>query len=111
MCRYLTHSPPLRDLVPPAEMVASEARQMHMGPHLGPPLTPHANVLPGRAIPGPGEHSTLCLRESVLVCFSFQALTVCLSFCFSAGYGFLPSEPMETVARRQELIHKQNIAR
>ncbi|XP_076004259.1 sterile alpha motif domain-containing protein 7 isoform X2 [Genypterus blacodes] len=28
-----------------------------------------------------------------------------------AGYGFLPSEPMETVARRQELIHKQNIAR
>uniref|UniRef100_A0A3P9K4D6 Sterile alpha motif domain containing 7 n=1 Tax=Oryzias latipes TaxID=8090 RepID=A0A3P9K4D6_ORYLA len=70
-----------RSLVPPNEMVASEARQMHMGPHLGPPLPPHANVLPGRAFPGP------------------------------AGYGFLPSEPMETVARRQELIHKQNIAR
>lgn len=33
------------------------------------------------------------------------------SFCLPAGYGFLPSEPMETVARRQELIHKQNIAR
>ncbi|XP_076151881.1 sterile alpha motif domain-containing protein 7 [Alosa pseudoharengus] len=28
-----------------------------------------------------------------------------------AGYSFLPPEPMETVARRQELIHKQNIAR
>ncbi|XP_024130252.1 sterile alpha motif domain-containing protein 7 [Oryzias melastigma] len=70
-----------RELVPPTEMVASEARQMHMGPHLGPPLPPHANVLPGRGFPGP------------------------------AGYGFLPSEPMETVARRQELLHKQNIAR
>ncbi|XP_072220595.1 sterile alpha motif domain-containing protein 7 [Leuresthes tenuis] len=70
-----------RELVPSNEMVASDARQMHMGPHLGPPLPPHANVLPGRAFPGP------------------------------AGYGFLPSEPMETVARRQELIHKQNIAR
>ncbi|XP_014330367.1 sterile alpha motif domain-containing protein 7 [Xiphophorus maculatus] len=70
-----------RELVPPTEMVTSEARQMHMGPHLGPPLPPHANVLPGRTFPGP------------------------------AGYGYLPSEPMETVARRQELIHKQNIAR
>ncbi|XP_004555411.2 sterile alpha motif domain-containing protein 7 [Maylandia zebra] len=70
-----------RELVPPTEMVPSEARQMHMGPHLGPPLPPHANVLPGRGFPAP------------------------------AGYGFLPSEPMETVARRQELIHKQNIAR
>ncbi|XP_071765278.1 sterile alpha motif domain-containing protein 7 [Centroberyx gerrardi] len=69
-----------RELVQPNEMVSSEARQMHMGAHLGPPLPPHANVLPGRAFPG-------------------------------AGYGFLPSEPMETVARRQELIHKQNIAR
>lgn len=28
-----------------------------------------------------------------------------------AGYGFLSTEPVETVARRQELIHKQNIAR
>nr|XP_057925128.1 sterile alpha motif domain-containing protein 7 [Doryrhamphus excisus] len=70
-----------RDLVPPAEMVAPEARQMHMGPHLGPPLAPHASVLPGRTFPGAG------------------------------GYGFLPSEPLETVARRQELLHKQNMAR
>ncbi|KAJ0058881.1 hypothetical protein NL108_001125, partial [Boleophthalmus pectinirostris] len=43
-----------RELVPPSEMVASEARQMHIGPHLGPPLPPHANVLPGRAFPGAG---------------------------------------------------------
>ncbi|AWP03817.1 putative sterile alpha motif domain-containing protein 7 [Scophthalmus maximus] len=70
-----------RELVPPNEMVASEARQMHMGPHLGPPMNPHANVMPGRGFPG------------------------------AAGYGFLPTEPMESVARRQELIHKQNIAR
>ncbi|XP_058504404.1 sterile alpha motif domain-containing protein 7 [Solea solea] len=70
-----------RDLVPPSEMVPSDARQIHMGSHLGPPLPPHANVLSGRGFPG------------------------------AAGYGFLPSEPMESVARRQELIHKQNIAR
>ncbi|XP_062337274.1 sterile alpha motif domain-containing protein 7 isoform X2 [Osmerus eperlanus] len=69
-----------RELGPPSEMVSSDARQMHMGAHLGPPLQPHANVMPGRGFPG-------------------------------AGYGFLPTEPMETVARRQELIHKQNIAR
>ncbi|XP_037314794.2 sterile alpha motif domain-containing protein 7 [Pungitius pungitius] len=70
-----------REMVPPSEMVASDGRQMHMSPHLGPPLPPHANMLPGRPFPG------------------------------AAGYGFLPSEPMETVARRQEFIHKQNIAR
>ncbi|XP_068197364.1 sterile alpha motif domain-containing protein 7 [Antennarius striatus] len=70
-----------RELVTPTEMVPSDARQMHLGPHLGPPLPPHANLMPGRVFPG------------------------------GAGYGFLPSEPMETVAKRQELIHKQNIAR
>ncbi|XP_015457081.3 sterile alpha motif domain-containing protein 7 isoform X1 [Astyanax mexicanus] len=70
-----------RELVPPAEMVSSEARQMHIGAHLGPPLPTHSNVIPGRGFPGTG------------------------------GYGFLPTESMETVARRQELIHKQNIAR
>ncbi|XP_061695473.1 sterile alpha motif domain-containing protein 7 isoform X2 [Syngnathoides biaculeatus] len=70
-----------RELVPPAEMVAPDGRPVHLGPHLGPPLAPHAAVLPGRNFPG------------------------------AAGYGFLPSEPMETVARRQELIHKQNMAR
>ncbi|XP_053293195.1 sterile alpha motif domain-containing protein 7 [Pleuronectes platessa] len=70
-----------RELVQPNEMVASDARQMHMGPHLGPPMPPHGNLMPGRGFPG------------------------------AAGYGFMPSEPMETVARRQELIHKQNIAR
>ncbi|KAM9790545.1 sterile alpha motif domain-containing protein 7 [Syngnathus typhle] len=70
-----------RELVPPVEMVPPDGRQMHMGSHLGPPLAPPAGVLPGRTFPGP------------------------------AGYGFLPSEPMETAARRQELIHKQNMAR
>ncbi|XP_030631647.1 sterile alpha motif domain-containing protein 7 [Chanos chanos] len=69
-----------RELVPPAEMVSSDARQIHMGAHLGPPMTPHSNVIPGRGFPG-------------------------------TGYSFLPTEPMESVARRQELLHKQNIAR
>ncbi|XP_042185483.1 sterile alpha motif domain-containing protein 7-like [Oncorhynchus tshawytscha] len=68
-----------RELVPPSEMVSSEARQMHMGGHLGPPMPPHPGIS-GRGFPG-------------------------------VGYSFMPSEPMETVARRQELIHKQNIAR
>ncbi|XP_061098962.1 sterile alpha motif domain-containing protein 7 isoform X2 [Conger conger] len=67
-----------RELVTPTEV--SDARQVHMGAHLGPPLTPHANIMPTRGFPG-------------------------------AGYSFLPSEPMEMVARRQEMLHKQNIAR
>lgn len=46
----------LRELVPPNEMVSSDGRQMHMGPHLGPPLPPHAGVMPGRPYPGAGEH-------------------------------------------------------
>lgn len=49
----------IRELVPPSEMVPSDARQMHMGPHLGPPLPPHANVLPGRGFPGAGEHGPM----------------------------------------------------
>ncbi|KAG9331615.1 hypothetical protein JZ751_018644 [Albula glossodonta] len=69
-----------RELVTPTDMVPADARQIHMGAHLGPPMPPHANVMPTRGFP-------------------------------AAGYGFLPSEPMETVARRQEMLHKQNIAR
>lgn len=55
----------IRELVPPPEMIPSDARQMHMGPHLGPPLPPHANVLPGRAYPGAGEHGRTrsCLQR------------------------------------------------
>ncbi|KAI5103717.1 sterile alpha motif domain-containing protein 7 isoform X2, partial [Silurus meridionalis] len=48
---------------------------------LAPPLPPHSTVLTGR------------------------------SFSSAGGYGFLPPESMETVARRQEIIHKQNMAR
>ncbi|XP_039617020.1 sterile alpha motif domain-containing protein 7 isoform X2 [Polypterus senegalus] len=69
-----------RDLVTSAEMVPSEARQMHIGSHLGPPLPQHSSIIPSRGFQG-------------------------------AGFGFLPSEPMDSVARRQEMIHKQNLAR
>ncbi|XP_053358395.1 sterile alpha motif domain-containing protein 7 [Clarias gariepinus] len=48
---------------------------------LAPPLPPHSAVFTGRA------------------------------FSSAGGYGFLPPDSMETVARRQEIIHKQNIAR
>lgn len=51
------------------------------------------------------------LPERFLVLRNVSANDPSLFFFPSAGYGFLPSEPMETVARRQELIHKQNIAR
>ncbi|TSL47690.1 Sterile alpha motif domain-containing protein 11 [Bagarius yarrelli] len=48
---------------------------------LAPPLPPHSAVLTGRA------------------------------FSSAGGYSFLPADTMETVARRQEILHKQNIAR
>lgn len=105
----------IRELVPPTEMVPSDARQMHMGPHLGPPLPPHANVLPGRAFPGAGEQGPILHAwedsQRVYKRMSMSINGFSFGFSPSAGYGFLPSEPMETVARRQELIHKQNIAR
>ncbi|KAI2667724.1 Sterile alpha motif domain-containing protein 7 [Labeo rohita] len=41
-----------RELVPPTEMVSADARQIHMGAHLGPPLPPNSNVIPGRGFPG-----------------------------------------------------------
>ncbi|XP_051989790.1 sterile alpha motif domain-containing protein 7-like [Xyrauchen texanus] len=68
-----------RELVQPNEMVSADARQIHMGTHLG-SHPQNSNVIPGRAYPG-------------------------------TGYAFLPTETMETVARRQEFIHKQNMAR
>lgn len=52
------------------------------------------------------ERFPACLRGMWM---SINSLSLC--FYLSVGYGFLPTEPMETVARRQELIHKQNIAR
>ncbi|KAI4810195.1 hypothetical protein KUCAC02_019036 [Chaenocephalus aceratus] len=60
-----------REMVPPSEMVASEARQMHMGPHMGPSMPPPCNL-------------------DMVLC---------------------PPNPWKQFARRQEFIHKQNIAR
>ncbi|XP_005992804.1 sterile alpha motif domain-containing protein 7 isoform X1 [Latimeria chalumnae] len=70
-----------RDILSPGDMITpTEARQIHMGSHLGPTLSSHANLLPNRTYP-------------------------------AAGYSFMQSESMDTFARRQELIHKQNFAR
>lgn len=64
-------------------MVPSDARQMHMGPHLGPPLPPHANVLPGRAFPGAGEHAHSCLIAFPACLKECEwALTARVSFIF-----------------------------
>uniref|UniRef100_A0A7M4ES50 Sterile alpha motif domain containing 7 n=1 Tax=Crocodylus porosus TaxID=8502 RepID=A0A7M4ES50_CROPO len=72
----------LRDLLPSTEMMASaDPRQIHVASHLGP------------SIPQPTNMPNI------------------LSNRVYPGYTFLPPESMEAVARRQELVQKQNIAR
>ncbi|XP_070610241.1 sterile alpha motif domain-containing protein 7 [Erythrolamprus reginae] len=73
-----------RHLLPTSEILApADLRQIHVASTLGPPGSQLAN---------------------------FPNL---LSSCVSQGpgYSFLPSESMEAIAKRQELIQKQNIAR
>uniref|UniRef100_A0A8C9ERR6 Sterile alpha motif domain containing 7 n=1 Tax=Pavo cristatus TaxID=9049 RepID=A0A8C9ERR6_PAVCR len=71
-----------RDLLSSAEMTATaDPRQIHIASHLGP------------AVPQHGSMPNL------------------LSNRIYPGYGFLQPESMEAVARRQELVQKQNIAR
>ncbi|XP_042736973.1 sterile alpha motif domain-containing protein 7 [Lagopus leucura] len=73
-----------RDLLPSAEMTATaDPRQIHIASHLGP------------AVP---QHSSM---PSLLPSRIYPG----------PGYGFLQPESMEAVARRQELVQKQNIAR
>lgn len=82
----------IRELVPPSEMVPSDARQVHMGPHLGPPLPPHANVLPGRAFPGAGEcdwsDSTGSSSHQIFYPFS---ISLCCYWALTASLCFLPT--------------------
>uniref|UniRef100_G1NCX4 Sterile alpha motif domain containing 7 n=1 Tax=Meleagris gallopavo TaxID=9103 RepID=G1NCX4_MELGA len=71
-----------RDLLPSTEMTATaDPRQIHIASHLGPTVPQHS---------------------------SMPSL---LSNRIYPGYGFLQPESMEAVARRQELVQKQNIAR
>uniref|UniRef100_A0A8C5INW1 Sterile alpha motif domain containing 7 n=1 Tax=Junco hyemalis TaxID=40217 RepID=A0A8C5INW1_JUNHY len=71
-----------RDLLPPTEMMASaDPRQIHIASHLGPAVPQHPNM------------------------------PNLLSNRVYPGYSFLQPESMEAVARRQELVQKQNIAR
>uniref|UniRef100_A0A8C5F127 Sterile alpha motif domain containing 7 n=1 Tax=Gopherus evgoodei TaxID=1825980 RepID=A0A8C5F127_9SAUR len=76
----------LKDLLPSTEMMApADPRQIHVASHLGPSVPQHANmpnILSSRVYPGPGNSQ---LND--------------------------PPESMEAVARRQELVQKQNIAR
>ncbi|XP_030902974.1 sterile alpha motif domain-containing protein 7 [Melopsittacus undulatus] len=73
-----------RDLLPSAEMMASaDPRQIHIASHLGPTVPQHANM--------PNILSNRVYPPP--------------------GYSFLQPESMEAVARRQELVQKQNIAR
>ncbi|NXL92538.1 SAMD7 protein, partial [Alectura lathami] len=73
-----------RELLPSAEMMAAaDPRQLHLASHLGPAVPQHASVPNMLSSRGyPGP-----------------------------GYSFLQPESMEAVARRQELVQKQNIAR
>ncbi|KYO34083.1 sterile alpha motif domain-containing protein 7 [Alligator mississippiensis] len=73
-----------RDLLPSTEMMASaDPRQIHVASHLGP------------SIPQPTNMPNI-LSNRVYP---------------GPGYTFLPPDSMEAVARRQELVQKQNIAR
>uniref|UniRef100_A0A669QUT7 Sterile alpha motif domain containing 7 n=1 Tax=Phasianus colchicus TaxID=9054 RepID=A0A669QUT7_PHACC len=71
-----------RDLLPSTEMTATaDPRQIHIASHLGPTVPQHSSM------------------------------PNLLSNRIYPGYGFLQPESMEAVARRQELVQKQNIAR
>ncbi|NXU70775.1 SAMD7 protein, partial [Oreotrochilus melanogaster] len=73
-----------RDLLPSSEMMASaDPRQIHIGSHLGPTVPQHTNM------------------PNILSNRVYPG----------PGYSFLQPESMEAVARRQELVQKQNIAR
>ncbi|NWX47686.1 SAMD7 protein, partial [Steatornis caripensis] len=73
-----------RDLLPSTEMMASaDQRQIHIASHLGSTVPQHAN-LPN------------ILSNRVYP---------------GQGYSFLQPETMDAVARRQELVQKQNITR
>uniref|UniRef100_A0A8C8B7F7 Sterile alpha motif domain containing 7 n=1 Tax=Otus sunia TaxID=257818 RepID=A0A8C8B7F7_9STRI len=73
-----------RDLLPSTEMMASaDPRQIHMASHLGPTVPQHTNM------------------PNILSSRVYPG----------PGYSFLQPESMEAVARRQELVQKQNIAR
>ncbi|KAM7043971.1 sterile alpha motif domain-containing protein 7 [Acridotheres tristis] len=73
-----------RDLLPSTEMMASaDPRQIHIASHLGSTVPQHPNM-------------PNLLSNRVYP---------------GPGYSFLQPESMEAVARRQELVQKQNIAR
>ncbi|KAM4660027.1 sterile alpha motif domain-containing protein 7 [Amazona ochrocephala] len=73
-----------RDLLPSAEMMApADPRQIHIASHLGPTVPQHTNM--------PNILSNRVYPPP--------------------AYSFLQPESMEAVARRQELVQKQNIAR
>nr|XP_006122928.1 sterile alpha motif domain-containing protein 7 [Pelodiscus sinensis] len=73
-----------RDLLPSTEMMApADPRQIHVASHLGPSVPQHANM------------------SNILSNRIYP----------SPGYSFLQPESMEAVARRQELVQKQHIAR
>ncbi len=100
-----------RELVQPTEMVSADARQIHMGAHLGPPLSSNSNVIPSRGFPGTGWNEMMVKYREVQRKLGEEEQPNFTNVFHFAGYGFLPTESMETVARRQELFHKQNIAR
>ncbi|XP_015727475.1 sterile alpha motif domain-containing protein 7 isoform X2 [Coturnix japonica] len=73
-----------RDLLPSTDMTATaDPRQIHITSHLGPTVPQHSSM--------PNLLSNRIYP--------------------GPGYGFLQPESMEAVARRQELVQKQNIAR
>ncbi len=79
-----------RELVQPTEMVSADARQIHMGAHLGPPLSSNSNVIPSRGFPGTGWNEMMVkyrevyrgssVRKNNLILQMFSILQVTDSF-------------------------------
>uniref|UniRef100_A0A671K4G6 Sterile alpha motif domain containing 7 n=1 Tax=Sinocyclocheilus anshuiensis TaxID=1608454 RepID=A0A671K4G6_9TELE len=63
-----------RELVLPTEMVSADARQIHMGAHLGPPLPPNSNVIPSRGFPGTEKYRASSVRKNNLILMEMNAI-------------------------------------
>nr|DBA26159.1 TPA: hypothetical protein GDO54_010456 [Pyxicephalus adspersus] len=71
-----------RELLPSSDLIIpNDTRQLHMGSQFGSSVPSHPSIMSNRTFPGPGYSN------------------------------FLHTEPLDLMARRQELLQKQNITR
>lgn len=102
-----THSTPAahRELSqPPSLLSPQNAPHIALGPQLRPPFL----GVPSALCQAPGENC-----EVVCVCVSWSGSLIHRApwSVSSPGYGFLPPAQAEMLARQQELLRKQSLAR